>query len=352
MYNYIMEKLELNLTANELNELKKIHKVNPDKKVCDRIKSILLYHRGYSYTEIGDILLVDDDTAKRYIVKYIEDQSLSPNHKGKPSQLNELQTNELIAHLKENIYLSSLPIIRYVKQKYNITYSISGMTAWLKANNFSYKKPKLLPKHVDTKVQEAFIEHMTTLKNSGELLFYADSVHPTHQTKPAYGWVSNDINVGLKSIPSQKRMNISGIIEIESKSMVYEEESESVHSQTITKLFDQLLSKYGSDKKLNIILDNAKYHKSSYIKAYIKNNHNIVLHFLPAYSPNLNLIERVWRFMNKKIKDNQYYDNFNDLKTATRSFLDNINQYKSDLDKLLSFSFETINFNHFKIIKS
>lgn len=344
-----MKKIELNLTDAEINELKNIHRINTDKKICDRIKSVLLYNQGYSYTEIGKILLVDDDTAKRYIVKYINEDSLSPNHKGKPSQLNESQTVELIEYLKETVYLSCIPIVEYVKQQYGIIYTASGMTAWLNANGFSYKKPKLLPKHVDVAVQESFIAHMTTLKNSGELLFYADSVHPSHQSKPAYGWIFNDCDVGLRTTPSQQKMNISAIIELDSKAIIYKEE-ESVNSQTITQLFDKLLSKYGKDKKLNIILDNARYHKSSYIKEYINNNSNIVLHYLPSYSPNLNLIERVWRVMNKHVRDNQYYSHFVHLKEAIISFLDNIHLYKSKLDAALTFKFQTINFNHFKLL--
>ncbi len=129
---------------------------------------MILYNQRYSYTEIGKLLLVDD-TAKRYIVKYINEDSLLANHKGKLSQLNESQTVELIEYLKETFYLSCILIVEYVKQ-YGIVYTASGMTAWLNANGFSYKKPKLLPKHVNVTLQESFITHMTMLKNSDELL--------------------------------------------------------------------------------------------------------------------------------------------------------------------------------------
>ena len=71
-----------NLTQKQRDELKSRHKKERDKRVCDRIKAILAYDDGLSYLEISRILLLDDETIRRYIKDYVEQSWLTPKHKG------------------------------------------------------------------------------------------------------------------------------------------------------------------------------------------------------------------------------------------------------------------------------
>ncbi|PWU13163.1 MAG: IS630 family transposase, partial [Chlamydiae bacterium] len=64
---------------------------------------------------------------------------------------------------------------------------------------------------------------------------------------------------------------------------------------------------------------NASYYRSKLISAYLKDS-RIQMKFLPPYSPNLNLIERFWQFMNRQVRNNQYYEKFVEFKKATLSF--------------------------------
>jgi len=65
--------------------------------------------------------------------------------------------------------------------------------------------------------------------------------------------------------------------------------------------------------------------------------------FLPPYSsPNLNLIERLWRFLKKIVLYNQYYEKFLDFKVAILNFFENIKQYKLELQSLMTLKFRTL----------
>ena len=69
---------------------------------------------------------------------------------------------------------------------------------------------------------------------------------------------------------------------------------------------------------------------------------NIELCFLPSYSPNLNLIERVWKFVKKKCLYSQYYEKFPAFKDAISKCLQETSTtYKADLDSLLTLRFQT-----------
>ena len=58
------------LTAQERANLIIQHKSERDKRICDRIKAVLLYDKGYSYTKIAEILLLDDETVRRHVNDY------------------------------------------------------------------------------------------------------------------------------------------------------------------------------------------------------------------------------------------------------------------------------------------
>jgi transposase len=98
----------------------------------------------------------------------------------------------------------------------------------------------------------------------------------------------------------------------------------------------------GSSIPISIFLDNARYQvcKAVTEKAV---SLNIELMFLPSYSPNLNLIERLWKWVKKDCLNCKYYSKFCEFKTAIDNSLDKISkgQAKSELDSLLSLKFQS-----------
>lgn len=80
------------LTQQQRDELKSRHRKERDKRVCDRIKAVLAYDRGLSYREVSEILLLDDETIRRYVKDYIEQNSLNPKHQGSKSFFNTQQS--------------------------------------------------------------------------------------------------------------------------------------------------------------------------------------------------------------------------------------------------------------------
>lgn len=98
---------------------------------------------------------------------------------------------------------------------------------------------------------------------------------------------------------------------------------------------------YPDSKTIYIFLDNAKYSRNYDVYEHAEKL-KIELVFLPSYSPNLNLIERLWKFFKKQIRKNAYYETFEEFKKAIFEFFQNIEQHKSELEKLLTLNFEII----------
>ena len=129
------------LTSTERKKLIKRHKKERDKRICDRIKAVLAFDDGYNYSEISRILLLDDETIRHHINDYFSAYKLAPENGGSQSHLTEKETLQLTQHLEKKTYLYVKDVCAYVKKTFGKFYSISGMTKWLKENNFCYKKP-------------------------------------------------------------------------------------------------------------------------------------------------------------------------------------------------------------------
>ncbi|MDR0703930.1 MAG: transposase [Planctomycetaceae bacterium] len=86
-------------------------------------------------------------------------------------------------------------------------------------------------------------------------------------------------------------------------------------------------------------MDNAGYYHSKEVEAYRQQLGKITFIFLPTYSPNLNLIERLWKFFQKKTTYNKYYEKYADFVDACKNFFNNIKKDKAPLRTLLTEKF-------------
>ena len=341
---------EIILSPEKVQELKVRHKKERDARVCDRIKAVLLINAGYSYEQAAEILLLDDSTIRRHIEEYIASEKLLNNNKGSESKLNKAQTNELTAYLQANVFMNVKPIISYIVGKYNIRYSLSGMVTWLNEHNFTYRKPHSVPSRFNVSKQEEFIELLNKLRDTQEPLYFLDAVHPEHQSRPAHGWIYKGSNVAILTTATQKRVHIFGALSYPGNELSTIEDT-TINSQSVIAMLERLKFKHPPGVSINCVLDNAKYQKSSVIQEYLFYNRNINLHYLPAYSPNLNLIERVWKFMHEHVTNNEYYQHFDNFRYSIVAFLRNLDQYKDELKTLLTFKFQKLNYKVANFVK-
>ena|SRR3989304_8432126 len=99
--------------------------------------------------------------------------------------------------------------------------------------------------------------------------------------------------------------------------------------------------------RVTFILDNASYQRCTTVNT-LAAQLNLELIFLPPYSPNLNLIERLWKFVKKQCLYSKYYSEFANFKNAITDCLQKTHSnYKRELDSLLTLNFQTFNKSHF-----
>ena len=113
-------------------------------------------------------------------------------------------------------------------------------------------------------------------------------------------------------------MNITGALDLSTMKIITSE-FETINGENIVKFLGQVKEAYPKSKKIHLILDQAGYHKSDNVRAFaIKNG--IKLHYLPAYSPNLNPIERLWKVMNETARNNVVFTTAEEFRARIRKF--------------------------------
>lgn len=335
--------LMIYLTEEERKSYKALHKSTRRKQDADRIKTILLLDQGYSPQEIAEILLIDEGTVRRWLARFEVSgikALLEDKYKGKTSKLTQEEQKALSTHLEEHLYLTAKQIATYINHSYGVVYTIKGVTKLLHRLGFCYKKPCHIPGKADAESQEAFVRKYQQLKAEKareDSIYFMDGVHPLHNSQPAYGWIRKGEKKMLKSNTGRQRLNINGAYNIETHKVVVRTDK-SINAQSTVALLKQLLKEQPLGM-LYIILDNARYYRSQLVKDFVGTNERIELVFLPAYSPNLNIIERLWRFFKKNITYNRYYEKFSVFEKNCLDFFENIDRYKNELKNLMADNF-------------
>ncbi|WP_341764386.1 helix-turn-helix domain-containing protein [Candidatus Tisiphia endosymbiont of Beris chalybata] len=111
-----------NLNPEEIGRLRKRHKTEKSRDICDRIKAVILRDKGWSEAKIAEALLVHLDTVKRHLKDYHNmEQKLKSENGGSSSKLDDTKTTELIEYLQVHTYTKSKDICEYGKAQYGIT---------------------------------------------------------------------------------------------------------------------------------------------------------------------------------------------------------------------------------------
>ena len=337
------------LTPEEKIELRTAHKSAKKGYASPayKINAILLLGDDWTLEEVAEALLMDEETLRSYVHAYKTggiSKLIDTNYKGSKSFLTQEQVTELQTELDTNIHLTTQSVVDFVKNKFDIDYSISGVTALLHKLDYIYKKPKLIPKGPSEEIQEAFIEcykKFMQTKSPKEAVFFVDAVHPEYNTMAAYGWLKKGQPRPLLTKNAKRRLNLHGAINPETLD-TFIIEGGVVNSDSTIALLETIDTYYPLAKGVTLIFDNAAYHKSAEIKEYFKNNPKMKAVYLPTGSPNLNLIERLWKFFKKTVVYNKCFESFTVFRGACLEFFKSMPKYSDALWQIMTDEFEII----------
>lgn len=335
------------LSPQQVSALKREHKLIGTRRHADRVKAILMLNKGRSYEEIADDLILDDDTVRNWFRIFAAEglEGLKRDYyQGGFSKLDASQLEELDAYVAQNVCLSCKAVRAWVKEKWGIEYSDSGMASLLHSLEFSYKKPSIMPGKAPSEAKQrefvGIIESILSNLDTLDEAYFMDAVHPALNPVAGYGWIRRGQEKEIPSNTGREKLGINGAMPVAEADAVIVE-SEIVNAQSTMELCDklQLRQMFGM---VIIFADNARYYNCKAMQDYLAANPRVVFVHLPPYCPNLNLIERLWKFYKKKVLCQRYYPNLPAMRAATMDFFGNLKHYADDLRTLMALNFQIV----------
>jgi transposase len=339
----------IHLSTEEIKELRRIQKKDRfHRRRFIKATVLLMLHRGLSMEDIQMSLTLDDNTIRRYVRGYQErglKRYMEDGYIPYCGKLTDEQEKALSLHLDEYLYEDAASICEHVKEQFGVTYTISGMRDLLHRLGFVYKQTKAVAQKADEQAQLHFLEEtlpelLEEVQDGQAVMYFSDGCHPTHNTKTGRGWIKKGQDFAVDCNSGRKRVNINAAVNaLKPEHLVYDL-SDRINAQSTQRLCRQLLRKHPG-KTIYFICDNARYNRNRMLQDWAAGQ-RIEFKFLPPYSPNLNLIERLWRFLRKEVINSIYYDTYSKFRQAIVNFLDHAKDYKHELRRLLALNFRSV----------
>lgn len=315
-------------------------------KINQRMHFVYLKCKGYQNKMIADILSVTLKTIYEWQNIYEEndlDTLATLNYKGQPSKLNQF-AEQLVFDFIINPFTTLKQAQDHIEKATGLKRSVPQIKAFIKRVNIKRRKVGQIPDKVDVIKQDNFIKNklnrLIKLATGNRIkLFFIDAAHFVHQ--PFLGYLYGLKRIFIRASSGRKRFNVLGALEAVTNKVTTVCNETYINAESVCQLLELLAKEYVGEK-IYIILDNARYQRCQLVFDTAQQL-GIRLFFLPPYSPNLNLIERLWKFTKKKILYNKYYPCFDEFKNAIESYMNNLKNgnYYDELKSLLRLKFQT-----------
>ncbi len=333
--------MEIPLLPETYQSLRSLYKSTKDKRTANYLNIILLKHQGYSQVDIANILHLDENTVCTWLGKFRESpdlvQYLEVHFKPYIGKQSYTELGKFIEAVKSAHFCEVKAVIAQTDKPY----SISGMTKLLKRVGFSYKRFVRLPAKLDMEKQAEFVAKYQKTEQSLTskcTIFFRDAVHPQHNTHTANAWLAKGEPSYILSNNGRNRLNINGLYNPKTQDVIATFHK-TINAQATIETLEELKKQCPAYENLYIMADNARYYTAKLLKAYLAENPVFKIIHLPPYSPNLNLIERLWKFTRKNVINANYCEKFEKFTTNIKDFFANISDYKKELSKFIGEKF-------------
>lgn len=340
-----MPTLRFNISEAEIEKLNYERYAYADPIVQKRIFAVYLKATlGWNNSIIGHAVGLHYNAVGNWITTYKANgfEALLSNHYGSKKSELENHADNILKSFQRQPPMTAATAAERIREMTGISRSEQQVRAFMKRHGLKFIKCGHLPSKADNEAQHQWVE--TELKPVVQAaqqeqvhLFFCDAAHFVLQPFLCSLWCA--FRVFIKASAGRNRINVLGAVNAITKEVVTLSNTTYITSDTLIQFLKMLKEKY-SDKPIAIVLDNARYQHCFVVKTIAK-SFGIHLLFLPPYSPNLNIIERLWKFTKKKILYAKYYDKPKLFHKAVQEFFEEINQnFKSELYSLLTLKFQ------------
>lgn len=337
--------IRIEFTKEEIEKLHHEHSYNPHPLVRKRCEAVYLKALGYPHQEIGRIVRISQPTLRNYLKTYQEGdlEKLKELNLYCPSSELDKYSDILREEFKKNPPATINQAVERIEQLTGLRRSPTQVRQFLKRLGVKRRKAGHVPAKADPEKQKTFLEEeleprLEEAKQGKRHVFFVDAAHFVMQ--PFLGFLWCFARQFIRASSGRKRFNVLGALHATTLQVVTFTNDTYINSRSVAKLMCQIAVEFAG-LPITLVMDNARYQHCRFVMD-LATALGIELLFLPSYSPNLNLIERLWRFVKSKCFYSTYYEEFSDFKKAISDCITEADgKYKQELASLLTLKFQT-----------
>jgi transposase len=327
--------LNINDVDIELAKYERIH--NPIETIRKRMDAIYWTSQGLPRGEVADKSGVHRNSVKNYIKLYNKGGLAALRtfcYKGFDSVLAGHRVT-VEAYFTEYPPRTSKEAAARVEELTGTKMSIREVQRFMHGIGMRPIKTGHVPAKADRVKQQLFLEEkllpLLAKAQAGEChLFFMDAAH--FVLLPFVGILWCFARMFIRAAAGRNRINVLGALDAATLKLETVVNTTYVNAETIAEMLEKLAKRF-TQLPIYVVLDNARYQHCDYVKELAKTL-GINLVFLPPYSPNLNLIERVWRYIKKDVLGTHYYECANKFHEAIKQALFEINHKQNRMDDM------------------
>ena len=335
--------IKINLSAQERSLLQDLHQNHLHQVIRQRAHVLLLRAEGISNRQISNITGLGETTLIDYLHQYLKNGKdwLTTLNFRKPTSRLQPFDQAIKNYFDQNPISTISQACKEVQDLTGVTLRNTQMRAYLKKLDIRWRKVGSIPAKVDIQAQRTFhdnqllprLEEATAGKR---VVSFVDAAHFVMGAFLGFLWCVKRVFVRTPS--GRQRFNVLGALNAVTKKLEMITNDAYITSIQVCDLLKKLAAT--TPLPMTIVLDNARYQRCRLVTDLAKTL-EIELLFLPPYSPNLNLIERLWKLTKKECLNSKYYPDFSAFSGAISTFLNAMNRtHKKQLNSLLTLKFQ------------
>jgi transposase len=339
----------IRLTPQQRNEIGERRRHAEDRRIFQRLSAVLWIDEGRTREEVAGLLGVTTRQVGQWL-RIFRNQGLKElctlHYRGDPGRLRPAQVTQLKQEIAKGTFHNAEQIRTWIEETFGVSYSATGVKDLLRRIGASYHKVSGFFWKADVPKQKEFVRKYRRHKRQAgpeTRRYFVDACHPVWGLGLLYScWllVGQRLYVGVGN--GRKRLNILGAYCPEDHDYVdLRLTKENITGEQFVKLLEKLRAKHPDTKRFILYLDNARYYSKPCVKEWLAAHREFRLEPLPAYSPNLNLIERLWKFLRKKAL-NRWHKTFEAMQEAVADVLDHLSEYRDELATLMTEEFHIV----------
>jgi len=344
--------IKINFSSTAIDTLFEGWKNHPHPKVRQKMHALYLKSMDLSHKDICKICRITRTTLVSYLKSYLAHGIvglIELKYEGQKSELHKYSKQ-----IKEDFKEQAPRTLKQARQRISkltgLKRSLPQIRSFLVSLGLRRLKSGSLPgghkgnTEKKRKEQKVFLDkelrpRLEEARQGKRVVLFTDAAHFVHGAFMCFMWCFVRVFIGTP--PGRKRFNVLGAINAVDMTLTTVENQTYINAKSVCKLLRKLYGMYAhKGAPITLVLDNARYQKCKLVRRYARIL-GIELLYLPSYSPQLNLIERLWKFVKKNVLHAKYYAKFEQFKDALQQFLANLKQRKKELKELLTWNFQS-----------